>query len=79
MTKEQRKWLRYYDHEDIGKELERLGLIPDHSEEAKKKVDELLAREGDDYSYEELLFLGHMDLGRLQLKSRVAAEEYMHL
>ena len=56
MTKEQEKWIEYYDLEDIGTEMEELGLIPDHSDEAKKKVDELLARESDDYSYEELLF-----------------------
>jgi len=79
MTKEQEKWIEYYDLEEEGSEMEELGLIPDHSEEAKKKVDELLARERDDYSYEELLFLGHVDLMRLKRKSEVAAEEYMAL
>ena len=79
MTKEQEKWIEYYDLEEESDELERLGLIPDHSEEAKEKVDELLARKSDDYSYEELLFLGHMDLQKLQKKSKKAAEEYMDL
>jgi len=79
MTKEQKKWIEYYDLEEESDELERLGLIPDHSESAKAKVNELLNRADDNYSYEELIFLGHMDLQRLQLKSEAAAEEYMAL
>ena len=73
-----------YDlEEEDYKELEDLGLVPDReSEIQKKKVEELFARElkekvFETYSDEELIFLGRMDLTRLQQKSQSLAEMYM--
>ncbi len=79
MTKEQLKWIKYYGLDGSKDEFEKLSLIPDHSEEAKKKMEELLAREDSDYSYHELQFLGCMDLQKLASKSEVAAWEFMAL
>ena len=75
-----------YDlEEEEYKELEDLGLVPYRGGEAQKaKAEELFARElkkdmdvFNTYTYEELEFLGRMDLSRLQRKSQALAEYYM--
>jgi hypothetical protein len=68
----------YHIDEEEYKELEELGLFPDHSsEKQKEKARQLLARPGEDYTDEELTFLGRMDLSGLSDKSQGLAWWYM--
>lgn len=58
--------------------LKEQGLIPDHSEESEKKLIELYEK-GKPFTYDELMFLGHMDLQLLSKNYPAEAEEYMDM
>ena len=64
--------------EDEYDELKEQGLVPDRSEVAVKKFNELMER-GPEFTSDELYFLGRMDLKALGDKYEVAAYEYMDL
>ena len=70
----------FWDEEEYA-EFEELGLVPDYSEKAEMKMEELLKKDlsKEEYSYHELHFLGKMNLTKLMEKSKAAAEEYMDL
>ncbi len=54
------------------------GLLPDNSEEAKKKTYELLEK-GPPYNFDELQFLGETCLEKLLEKFPVEAHKFMNL
>lgn len=59
-------------------ELKSRGLLPDKSEEAEKKFEQLM-EQGPPFDYDELMFLGKMNLVQLMNKFPAEAEEYMDL
>ncbi len=64
--------------EEEYQELKGKGLLPDKSEEATKKFEELLTQ-GPPFDTDELMFLGKMDLVRFSKKYPVEACLYMDL
>ena len=71
--------MEYLDiDEEEYQELNGKGLLPDKSEKATKKFDELM-EQGPPFDTNELLFLGKMDLGKFSDKYPVEAQFYMDL
>ncbi|HRZ97495.1 MAG TPA: hypothetical protein P5084_08065 [Paludibacter sp.] len=59
-------------------ELKKKGLLPDKSEQAMKRFEELM-QQGPPFNSDELMFLGKMDVVKLYSKYPAEAEYYMHL
>ena len=64
--------------EEEYQELKGKGLLPDKSEEAYTRFEELL-KQGPPFDTDELMFLGKMDLGKFSEKYPVEACFYMDL
>jgi hypothetical protein len=64
--------------EEEYQELKGKGLLPDKSEKAYKKFEELM-EQGPPFDTDELMFLGKMDLGKFSEKYPVEAQFYMDL
>ena len=71
--------MEYLDiDEEEYRELKGKGLLPDKSEKANKKFDELM-EQGPPFDTDELMFLGKMDLMRFSDKYPAEACFYMDL
>ena len=71
--------MEYLDiDEEEYQELKGKGLLPDKSEKANMKFDELM-EQGPPFDTDELMFLGKMDLGKFSKKYPVEACFYMDL
>jgi hypothetical protein len=64
--------------EEEYQELKVKGLLPDKSEKANEKFDELM-EQGPPFDTDELMFLGKMDLGKFSEKYPTEACFYMDL
>lgn len=64
--------------EEEYQELKGKGLLPDKSEKANEKFDELM-KQGPPFDTDELMFLGKMDLGKFSEKYPTEACFYMDL
>lgn len=69
----------YYDLDKSEcKELEKENLVPDHSKVAEEKYNELMKR-GRPFSFNEIWFLGTMNVVDFQNYYPAEAEEYMDM
>ena len=66
-----------WDEEEYN-EFKKEGLLPDYSRESEEKFSELMER-GEPFSYNELVFLGSLNLKDFQKRYPAEAEEYMNL
>ncbi len=64
--------------EEEYQELKSKGLLPDKSEKAYTRFEEML-KQGPPFDYDELMFLGKMDLDKFSEKYPVEALFYMDL
>lgn len=79
MRKFSKELSEYYDLEKSQcKELEKEDLVPDHSDVAEEKYNELLNR-GKPFTYNEIWFLGAMNVVDFQKHYPSEAEEYMDM